>query len=152
MCSPPGLFRMAAIGSLRRYSATRALTPETVARRNYYSLLARIFRSDDGPALSCCFPTELVAYSCGNPTGLYERQKRRLAGHACLDGPQNAGGHGAAARLRDRAKDRADQRRPAGGESRHALPGLAQARAGRLDLIEMGSIGEQPQSEVLHPH
>src|SRR5207244_4454403 len=120
--SPPGLFKIAAIGSLRRYCAKRALAPDTVARRNHYSLVCGILRNGVLPFIFL-LPSHrdrdiLLLGSNRN----HERQERRLAGHAGLDGPQDSAGHGVAARLWDRAEDRADQRRPSGGESGHALP------------------------------
>src|SRR6185436_49344 len=54
--------------------------------------------------------------------------------------------------LWDRPPHRADERRSAGGQLRHALSGSAQARAGRLYRVGMGRLGEQPQGQVLHAH
>src|ERR1700733_3834870 len=63
---------------------------------------------------------------CGTPD---ERKAGRLARNACADGPQDIGPPWTAARLRYRPAHRADQRRPSGCESRHALSPAAQAGA-----------------------
>ena len=59
---------------------------------------------------------------------------------------------GAAAWIRDRSPDRADQRRPPLVELRDAVPGAAEAGAGGLDRLRVGGLGEQPQGEVLPAH
>src|ERR1035441_5295307 len=79
------------------------------------------------------------------------RQNRSLAGHAGLDGPENAGGPGPPARLWHCAPHRADQPGPALHQPRDALSGTAQAGAGRLHLGGVGRVRQQPQSQVLPP-
>src|SRR5438132_989389 len=82
-------------------------------------------------------------------TGDYAGQDRRLAGNAGADGAQNAGDHGFAARLRDRAAHRADQRRPPRRELWNPLSGSAQVGAGGIHLRGVGRFRQQPQGQVL---
>src|SRR5271155_968175 len=65
-------------------------------------------------------------------------EKRCVAGNFGADGAENAASDGAAARLRDCAAYRADQRRSAGCELRDFVPGLAETRAGRLHQLGVG--------------
>src|SRR5262249_20345339 len=80
------------------------------------------------------------------------RPLRRLPRHAGADDSQDARCARAAARLRHRAPDRADQRRPTRPQPGHALPGAAQARADGVDRLEMGRVREQPPRPLLLDH
>src|ERR1700680_635298 len=81
-----------------------------------------------------CIPIGTVAYRYGYPIGATGENDGRTSGclarDAGLDGAEDAAGAGAIARLRDCPPDRTDQRRPAGGELRNAVPRPAQAGAG----------------------
>src|ERR1700721_1444398 len=72
-----------------------------------------------------------------------------VAGNAGADGAEDPGCAGAAAWIRHRAADRADQRRPAGGESGDALPAAAEAGTRRLDCFAVGRVGQQSPGPVL---
>src|SRR6266550_1715097 len=100
-----------------------------------------------------CIPIGTVAYRYGHPIGATGendgRTSGRLARHPGIDGAEDAAGSGAIARLRDCAPDRTDQRRPAGGELRHAISRPAQAGAGGLHFLRVGHLRQQSQSEVL---
>src|ERR1700690_1826622 len=66
---------------------------------------------------------------------LYEAKNGRSTRHFGIDGPQDSRRPGVAARLRDRAAHRTNQRRSAHGQSGHSLPRSAEARARRRDRI-----------------
>jgi len=68
--------------------------------------------SDTYEGLPCCFPKGGVSsFLLETKTGCYETKNRRPARHAGIDGPQDSGRVGIAARLWNRAANRADQRR-----------------------------------------
>src|SRR5580658_9211471 len=79
-------------------------------------------------------------------------QEGCVAGHFGADGAENAASDGAAARLRDCAAHRADQRRSAGGELRNFVPGAAETRAGGLHQLGMGLFRQQSQGEILQAY
>ena len=56
---------------------------------------------------------------------------------------------GSAARLRHRSAHRANQRQSALIELRNTLSRIAQTRTGRRHHLRMGSLGQQPQGQVL---
>ena len=78
-----------------------------------------------------------------------EDKTERLAGHARAHGAHHARGARAAAWIRHRAPHRADERRPAVGESRNLVPDALEARAGRLHHVEVGSLRERPPRALL---
>ena len=91
-----------------------------------------------------------MADSCGWAIGEDDdRQGGGLAGDAGPDGAEDAGGHGAAARIRHRPAHRADERRAPLPELRHPVPGAPEAGAGGRDHLGVGRLREQPQGEVL---
>src|SRR6185503_4575880 len=77
------------------------------------------------------------------------RQARRPLRDPRPDDPQDAVGPGAAARLPHRAAHRADQRRPAGAQPGDAVSGADQARAARMDRVEVGRVRERPPGQGL---
>ena len=82
----------------------------------------------------------------GNPN---EEENRCPAGHPGPDGPQDARRAGPAARLRPRPAHRADQRRSAHAQHRHALSVAVEAGAGRGDRVRTRAVREQPQRAFL---
>src|SRR5260370_17758799 len=100
-----------------------------------------------------CIPIGTVAYRYGYPIGGTGgndgRKGGRLARTAGLDGAESAASPGAAARMRNRAPHRADERRLAGGELRDALPRSAEAGARGLHFLRVGHLRQQPQGQVL---
>src|ERR1700722_1351736 len=97
------------------------------------------------------FQKEAWHCSCWEPKGRTpdEGQAGRLAGHAGPHGSEDTRRSGAAARLRHRPANRADQRRHSGPESGHSLSPAAQARARRFDRLAMGRVGQQPPGPLL---
>src|SRR3984957_17476933 len=110
-----------------------------------------VFDSRPRQQLPIVFQKEIWECSCWKPRGEHadEGKARRLAGHAGAHGAEDPGCAGAATRVRHCPAHRANQRRPAGGESRHALSAAAEAGARRLDCFAMGRLGKQPTGPLL---
>src|SRR6185437_9892485 len=100
------------------------------------------------------FLQEGAVVSCWNPKGAGHgrEQGRAAARNPRLDGAEDAGDAGAAARLRHCAAAGAGERPTAGDEPGHALPGAASDRAARLDPLVLGSEREQPARPLLLAH
>src|SRR5687767_1179374 len=79
-------------------------------------------------------------------------QVRRATGHARSDGPKDAAGDGAPARIRAGAPHRTGQPGRAPAERGHRLHVAAAAAAAGLDLLARRRVREQPQGEVLRHH
>ena len=77
------------------------------------------------------------------------RKNRCLAGNSGADGAAHAGNDGTAARLRLGAPHRADQRRSAAVELRHALSGALEAGTGRFHPFALGRFRQQPPRKIL---
>src|SRR5947207_3156937 len=94
-----------------------------------------------------CIPIGTVASRYGKPIGATRRDNGRTSGrlarHAGLDGVEDAAGAGPVARVRDCAPDGTDQRPPAGGELRNAVPRPAEAGAGGLHFLRVGRVRQQ---------
>src|SRR5215472_17553085 len=102
------------------------------------------------PPFSCCFPKGRCGIlPVGNQNDGDEAKNGGSAGHSGVDDSEDPGCPGAAPWLRHRAAHRADQRRSAGGESRHSLSRAVEAGAGGCHRIRVGSLGQQSQSELL---
>src|SRR5947209_15266626 len=82
---------------------------------------------------SYCHPIRLR--DMGIPYERHGTEGGRLARHSRVDGAEDPGDPGASARLWHRTADRADERRPAVCQLRHAVPGAAQAGAGGVRRV-----------------
>src|SRR5690242_10876974 len=91
-----------------------------------------------------------ASVSIGKPTE--EIENGSLAGHAGIDGIEDAECAGAAAWLRHCEANRADERQSVGDQSRDSLSGAVEAGAGGFDCVGVGYVGEQSQGEVLPHH
>src|SRR5262249_20873891 len=82
-----------------------------------------------------------------NPRGPF--QARSSARHARLDRSEDTGEYGPVTWLRHRYADQPDLRRTAEAESGNVIPCASPARTKRLDQLEVGRLGQQPQSQIL---
>src|SRR5687768_12576598 len=78
-------------------------------------------------------------------------QIRRHAGDARPDGAEDPRHARRGPRLRHRAADPAGIPEPASAQPGDVVSRAAQARAERVDLVEMGRLGEHPTGPVLRP-